>query len=695
MLLDREWLLSNGTGAYAAGTAAGCHTRRYHGLLIATTRPPVGRIVGLSQVCEQLVLSREAGAGATPGGPVRQVLDFATCMFRDIDNDEQRVMSPNGMAMIKQFARGLHVQWTYKWGKITLAKKLFLHWKQQAATLHYQVTGLEHMQSSATLRLTPMLTLRDFHGLLHQGESPPIKIKTSGKNVTATLEDVAVTFCCDAPTGKVKFTKKEEWWHNIYYPIEAQRGQDDHEDYYLPGSFTIELPAGCASMEAMLTAALGAKPAAHVTDTTARAAHLKAVCKKLEPVAAAGEEDEDGENMQRCLAIATDDFVVDRVMGKKKLQTIVAGYPWFADWGRDSFIALPGLLLTTGRYGQARSVLQAFAGAIKDGLVPNRFDDYDDGAAHYNTVDASLWFVHAAAQYVAASGDTQAWEDWLADASVSIVDAYIRGTHHDIVMAGDCLISAGSATTQLTWMDAACGEPGTSDRVVFTPRHGKAVEINALWYNALATLAQSLPKSYADKADHYHKLTGRVKRSFGGVFWRDDLECLVDRVWTDEQGDRHPDYALRPNQIFAASLPYSPLPRTRQLKVVAAVRQYLLTPVGLRTLAEDDPHYHGYYSGGPLARDEAYHQGTIWPWLIGPYAEAVLRSGRFSSKAQADARLAIAPLVERLLGPGLGHLHEIHEAAIGPDGSHRPVGCFAQAWSVAEVVRVLDLLSGD
>ena len=658
--LDREWLITNGTGAYAAGTAAGCNTRRYHGLLVAATRPPVRRVVALNQMWEQLLLRDQAG--------VEQPLEFTTCLFR-AGNAEGRAFAPHGSRMLNRFEREIGVAWHYQWGDLTFTRELRLHWKQQAATLRYRVNGLtEELAESATLRLLPMLTLRDFHGLVHRDPGNPFKIATTPKD-TLNIErwGASATLHCRG----ANFATAEDWWYGLFYPIDAQRGQDDHEDYFVPGAFELELTPG-RDVDVTLTVALGEKPVDAITDDTKRAAHLLPIAETLEKVSP---------GQGRVLAIAADDFVCDRTIRGQKLQTILAGFPWFADWGRDTFIALPGLLLTTGRYDEARAVLKAFAAAIKDGLVPNRFDDYDDDAAHYNTVDASLWFIHAAMQYVAHSGDDDAWNDWLAEACVTIADAYIRGTH-DIRMAGDCLIEAGNAHTQLTWMDAACGG------VVFTPRFGKAVEINALWFNALAGLCDTLPDDHKDKVNHYTKLLGRIKRAFPKVFLRDDGLGLYDHVWVDDAGNEHRDASIRPNQVFVASLPHSPLPMTKCKTIMDVVKQKLLTPMGLRTLPPDDPAYHHHYIGEQFRRDEAYHQGTVWPWLIGPYAEAVLRTGKFSAKARSAAHDAIEPLLSFMLGQGLGQLHEIHEA----DPPHLPRGCFAQAWSVAELVRVLGLI---
>ena len=668
-MIDRQWLLTNGTGAYAMGTLPGINTHRYHGLLIATQHPPVGRIAALNQVFDQLVLST----------PERQhVVDLSTCRFND-DNGGP-AYSPDGYQLLEQFEKGASVAWTYQVGSISIERRLLLHWKEQAATIRYTISGLEH---PAVLRVAPMLTLRDFHGVTRRSDNRTFNTAENVELLQVTRDDQTVTF--HFPGAQfVPAPPADQWWYDVRYPVDTVRGQSDVEDYFLPGRFEIALsPDEQGHMT--VTVALGDKPATPELSTDARSGALIGALDHL-----GGSADPH----KRMLVMAADDFVVDRTVEGSKLSTILAGYPWFADWGRDTFISLPGLLLTTGRFDEARHVLQAYALAIHGGLIPNRFDDYDDSAdaAHYNTLDASLWFIHAAMEYLDATGDAESWNDWLANAAMTIIDAYIKGTSTsaagdgiEIGVAGDGLVSAGSATTQLTWMDAAC------DGVVFTPRQGKAVEINALWYHALIGMSKRIAETHERQATHYKRLAARTKRGFTKVFWDDELGYLKDHVWIDDQNNELADQSLRPNQIFVASLPDSPMPRTKLKVIVAAIKQRLLTPFGLRTLPTDDRHYHGRYSGAQFDRDKAYHQGTVWPWLIGPYAEAVLRVGQFSDDARREARQAIDPLLEMLAGDGpfptLGQLHEIHEG----DAPHTPAGCMAQAWSIAEVLRVLRL----
>ncbi|HEX7010578.1 MAG TPA: amylo-alpha-1,6-glucosidase, partial [Phycisphaeraceae bacterium] len=594
---------------------------------------------------------------------------------------------------------------------------------------------------------------RDFHSVLLRASSGPFRFDLRDQNLVVRHNATVVTLVCPG----ARFAPNDHWWYGVHYPLELERGQEDAEDYFVPGSFEIDLPA-TSVQEVTLTVALGEEPATPLSAPHARAAHLKPIADHLAkppppapdsraPRATSTASPAPDAALARALALASDDFIVGRTLHGQRLATIIAGYPWFADWGRDTFIALPGLLLETGRLDEARAVLRAFAGAIHHGLVPNRFDDYDQQYAHYNTVDASLWFIRAAIAYLHASGDEESWRHWLAQACVHIVESYQAGTGDPqeaqgielpaaqepaaqptklIRMTEDGLITAGTPQTQLTWMDAAVGAPGSPGRVVFTPRPGKAVEINALWYSALLELAQVLEKAAPPQelpapanqlAQRYRRLAAKVKRAFVATFWSKQHSHLIDHIYVDELGQEHRDASLRPNQIFAVALPHSPLTQAQQRQVVQAVRQKLLTPAGLRTLSPDDPHYHGRYTGSPYQRDEAYHQGTVWPWLIGPYVEAVLRVGQFSPKARAEAAEAIQPLLDRLVNspatpaPGqppspvpppstttdrptlppvgaVGQLHEIHEG----DPPHRPVGCIAQAWSVAEVLRAWRLI---
>jgi predicted glycogen debranching enzyme len=386
------------------------------------------------------------------------------------------------------------------------------------------------------------------------------------------------------------------------------------------------------------------------------------------------------------LAVAARQFMVARHGPQARAWTasVIAGYPWFGDWGRDTMISLPGLMLCTGRLDEAESTLACFAKHLKNGLVPNLFDDYGS-AAHYNTVDASLWFVHAAhALHLARLPDTRLTRE-IVEACRTIIAAYRHGTDFDIRMdQADGLIVAGSPATQLTWMDAA------RDGVVFTPRFGKAVEINALWHNALLCMSELTED--AGERNELIMLARRVAASFRSAFWWEQRQCLHDCLTPSSSGNFEPDGQMRPNQIFAVSLPFSALNEPQHQAVVKAVGERLLTPFGLRTLDRDDPNYKPRYEGTLFERDAAYHNGTVWPWLIGAYCDSLLRVERFSGDAKRRAHETIRPLIDEMRnaagGRCVGQIAEVYDG----DPPHRPSGCPAQAWSVAEVLRILTMI---
>jgi predicted glycogen debranching enzyme len=394
------------------------------------------------------------------------------------------------------------------------------------------------------------------------------------------------------------------------------------------------------------------------------------------------------------LAAAADAYVVKRrapgaaeSSGPADAAAIIAGYPWFGSWGRDTCISMFGLLLATGRHAEAGAALRLYAGHRRNGIVPNLFDDRT-GEPHYNTVDASLWFVLAACRHFALTGDRASWDGTLLPACLDVVAHYRRGTDFNIAMDPmDKLVTAGTAATQLTWMDAK------RNGVTFTPRHGKAVEVNALWHAALRELSLAVRETDAAMAANLGDLAEAVARSFRAAFWNGARGCLHDCLSPKEgESGWRPIDEVRPNQLLAVSLGHGLLTKEQQRGVVGTVRERLLTPMGVRTLDPADPRYRGRTEGDMMARDGAYHNGTAWPWLLGPYAEAVLRAGDFSESAKREARAALWPVVEAmggLTGEGaggcLGQIAEIFDA----EAPQRAQGCTAQAWSVAEVLRVL------
>ena len=679
-----EWLLTNGLGGFAMGSVDACNTRRYHGLFIAALDPPVKRISTIASMGESLSFDD-------------RTVELHTHCFADAEAGFVR--HPQGADHLVRFEKGLSCRWYYRVGPFMLIRQLHLIWRSGLAVVRYLLEPAQRtddLPDEAVLQIRPFVAMRGFHGLRRADRTGQFDVKADGVNVDITV-DGGPTLHLAADRGS--FAPLDEWWYDFRYPAETERGQDDTEDLFVPGCFEhrfSNLRGAAPRGGHELRLCFGFEPIdwRRCSEDDGRAAHLQAMADAVTAQASHqvgsvfGAPTDPGRVACRqlpALVAAADDFVVERIVDGQAFKTILAGYPWFADWGRDAMIALPGLLLVTGRHDEAAQTLLTFARHIRDGLVPNRFDD-EGGDPHYNTVDASLWFIHAAMAYTHAAGDEATWRKTLGPACLEIIDAYSHATRFDIRMLVDGLIAAGNAGTQLTWMDAA------RDGAVFTPRHGLAVEINALWYHALVGVGELLGAYDSAEAQRLTELAETVQRSFVRTFWCDELGYLIDHVAIDldggADGQRAPDRSLRPNQVFAVSLPHSPLPSAKQRKIMRIVRQQLLTPMGLRTLPVDDEHYHGQYAGSMFERDEAYHQGTVWPWLIGPYVEGWLRAYDFSDTARREAHKAIEPLLGELSRHCLGQLHEVCDG----DPPHRPDGCIAQAWSVAELLRAAVLI---
>jgi len=620
--LGMEWLLTNGLGSFASSTVVGCNTRRYHGLLCAATLPPVGRIMTLSRLGEILTIDNQTDRPHELGV-----------------NQFGHNFHPRGEKYLKTFELDDVARWKYVVEGVTIIKEIQVLWQQNISVIRYTIEP--DRSRPIELQLMPFVSLRDFHSL-RRADGARLRSETFAKGVVVVEGEHVLHLQSD----QAKFVPHEDWWFGHTYDIETERGLDDTEDLYLPGHFAIS----CWQKTVVtLTASLGHVPSVNWDAEIAR----RKLASGIRPAKTV---------VQNRLFHAAGDFVVKRkAPDGSPGTTVVAGYPWFADWGRDTFIALPGLLLVTGRYKEAQQVLSVFAHYVSEGMIPNRFGDYTN-EPEYNTVDASLWFVHACFEYLRYSQDTETFEHELRPACRQIIDGYRKGTRYNIHMdANDGLIIQGDSNTQLTWMDAKCGD------VTFTPRQGKAVEINALWYHALRLMGEN------DLAD-------KVQKSFKTAFWLSPFRGLADVV----DGQRK-DSSIRPNQIFAVSLAHSPLSETQQKAVVEVVRRELLTPVGLRTLAVSDANYKGHYGGTQFVRDGAYHNGTVWPWPIGAFLEAYIKVNDRSPEAMEQAREWLQPLVDSMESSGcIGSISEIFEG----DAPHRSAGCFAQAWSVAEVLRL-------
>lgn len=646
-LLGKEWLLTNNRGGYASSTVVGCNTRRYHGLLTGSLAPPVKRIMALSNCIEML----------TCGGQSHYLSTF----------EFEGKFAPAGFGSIKQFRRDVGVHFDYQLAGFEITKSIYLCGDCDTVVLVYDFTTVK---DAGEFSLRPLLGLRDFHSLQ----------KSYANFCSARLGD-GVLITHDVPNScqlfmqceGMDFKKDPQWWFNFIYRTDRYRGQDFAEDLWSPGFYKCTVEKPCKVVFCANVAAKCKPDSTTVMNIEALRRQLLDSRNKLIKAAKAKDR------RLKQLSLAADQFVVQRITKDKPQTTILAGFPWFADWGRDTFISLPGLLLSTGRLEQAKSVLLTFAEAAEDGMIANRFDDRS-GKVHFNSVDASLWFINAAFKYLDVSGDSKTFEQQLLPVIEKIIDSYQKGTKFGIKADSDGLITAGSEQTQLTWMDAKYADK------TFTPRFGKAVEVNALWYNALCLLGRHYADKDNEKSANCRTMTEKVKINFQEFFYNRITDYLNDCIFPDGLIDA----SLRPNQIFAVSLPFSPLTVEQQRSVVETVQKHLLTAFGLRTLNEQDIRYKGRYAGPQQQRDEAYHQGTVWPYLLGPFVEAYLKVNDFSRESREQAQKFIEPLLCHLTEDGcIGSISEIFDGSF----PQKPRGCIAQAWSVAELIRAYKLIN--
>lgn len=649
-LLDTEWLLTDGLGGFAMGTALGAPTRRYHALFTAAVRPPVERVRLVAQVVEKLTID------GSPDEHWLTPLHF--------EHAEHRPQSPT-LAAFDKGPNWCRWTWDVPQGP-RVEKTLELARGESLARLRYRI---DPRGTRGSLELRPLLALCDFHALNHRTEHH-YTVRPAPAAIEVATPDASLFI----HQSGLDHTSQPETWRNVYLHRDALRGQDCVEELFVPGLWHVRFEQA-APRPAPIEVELRFSTAPDSDDAV------------FAPVSVIGREpafsripadDAEARDAIEKLVEAAGHFVVARGLADARPGvTVIAGYPWFADWGRDTMIALPGLLLETGRFDDALSTLELFGRHVRRGLVPNRFDDYT-GGAHYNTVDASLWFLHAATEYRLRSGDDEGFAR-LVDPCIQIVEAYQHGTDYEIHLSDDGLIAAGSPDTQLTWMDAQ------RDGVTFTPRFGKCVEINALWHHGLRRLIAALGDHAPASISTLEELADRCAESFASFV--NPEGGLYDRLEPGESRWR-PIAEIRPNQIFAASLAESPLDADHRARVVEAVRTHLLTPYGLRTLAPSDHNYQPRYEGNLFERDRAYHNGTVWPWLIGAYVEAALRVDA-SKQSRQTLRALLRPLVERMSTVCLGQVSEVCSA----ETPHAADGCPAQAWSVAELLRAFVMLA--
>jgi predicted glycogen debranching enzyme len=636
----REWIVTNGIGGFASGTVAGCMTRRYHGLLIAALQPPVGRTHLLACLDETV---RYVGA------------DYALGTAQWASG----AVEPKGFLNIQSFRlEGMTPVWTYALADALLEKRILMGQGENTTYVEY---SLVRASAAIEIEMKALVNYRDFHSSTHAGDWH-MRIDPVEDGVKVVAFDGATPFYLKCAGAACE--RRHEWYRGCFLPVEKERGLDDSEDHLFAALFRTKLAVGksvtfIASTEAQSTT--GPNPRAK------RAEHDAAL---LEIWRGSDEKSAECTHWLPQLVLAADQFIVKRALPEHPDgRSIIAGYHWFGDWGRDAMIALPGLTLATGRADVARQILLAFAGYVDGGMLPNNFPDAG-GEPEYNTVDAALWYFEAVRQYFAATQDGRTLLQ-LFPTLAAMIDAHVRGTRYNIrVDSADGLLYAGAPGVQLTWMDARVGD------WVVTPRTGKPVEVNALWINALETIAQ-FARLLARPSEGYEKLSAKAQRSFQ-KFWNEERGCCFDVLDVPGVGN---DASLRPNQIFAVSLPVSPLNEEQQKAVVDVCAQHLLTSYGLRSLAPKEPGYLGHYSGGPRDRDAAYHQGTVWGWLLGPFVLAHLRVYGDATEAM---RL-LEPLGISVHMYGLGTLGEIFEG----DPPFTPHGCIAQAWTVGEILRAM------
>jgi predicted glycogen debranching enzyme len=629
----REWLETNGIGGFASSSIVDLNTRRYHGLLTAATKPPVGRFVLLSKLEEALIL----------GGK----------RFDLSSNQYAGAVHPLGHMLLNSFRLDPFPVFNYRIDDMELEASVLMVRGENTVVIQYELFG-DLAGRSAVLEVRPLIAFRDYHSTTHANAALRHEVESAGglAKITPYAGLPSLYFAHNAES----IDDAGFWYYNFQYERERERGLDDLEDLYGPFLLRFNLAQNAAPAIIASTRVHEAAEARMLEDEEVE---------RREKIADASPA---RDTFAMLLTTAADQFIVAR--GDQK--SVIAGYPWFGDWGRDTMISLPGLTLVTGRFEDARNILRAFARSMDQGMLPNRFPEAGE-TPEYNTVDATLWMFHAVSEFLRYTGDYDFVRDELYQPLAESVSWHQRGTRYGIHMDSDGLLEAGEPGVQLTWMDAKLGD------WVVTPRQGKPVEIQALWYNALRVmehLGTAFDKD--EESRHYGSLAERARASFEQTFWNEADGCLHDVVTGSG-----PDRSLRPNQIFAVSLPHALLTGSKALRVVDVVEWELLTPYGLRTLSPHDPNYRGQYGGDPRSRDSAYHQGTVWPWLLGPFLSAYVKVHGASEPVRHRANEFLNPLRAHLWQAGLGQISEVFDG----DPPHRPGGCIAQAWSVAEVLR--------
>ncbi len=646
--IKREWAVTNGIGGYAGSSMIGAHSRTHQGYLIASLHAPIERYLVFSKINET----------ATVG---TSTVSFETSQHCA----SEKTVYTEGQKFLTSFIYDGSVHYTYETDNFSFEKHITLKRNANVCAVSYELTAGD---SDCTFTLTPLFNYRE-----HSESSTPdtLRFETFTEDRTFYLvpeknKDIAIRF----QTSEGTFSERETVYDiDMQLQIEVDLETDGLDCHYCPVDLSIAVPANTTKKVSILCSIgdVNERPAP-VSGTEAFSILEENARCHAELFEKAGYHD----SFANQLVLASDQFLTYRE--STKMMTVLAGLPWFTDWGRDTMIAFTGLTLCTKRFKEAEEILLTFARYIRHGIVPNMFPD-DNMPPLYNTVDASLWYFYAVYQYLhynpAAEAEAFVKEQIFPHLK-EIISAYEKGTDFSIYMEDDGLIHAGSGLDQITWMDVRVGD------WVATPRHGKPVEINALWYNALRIM-ESLCEKFDEDASAYRTRANQVKESFNAKFWDSSNQCLFDVVDGDE-----PDDHIRPNQIYAVSLPFSLLPEEQEKAVVALVEKELFVGCGLRSLAPDHPDYHGIYCGALAKRDAAYHQGTAWGFLLGGFFSAYMKVNHHSSSAAANAVRMLEPVRKHLTDSGcIGSISEIFDG----DAPHNPRGCYAQAWSVGEVLR--------
>ena len=650
--VSREWLVTNGLGGYASGTVAGVLTRRYHGLLIAGLPNPLGRTMLLNGIAETLSVSKESRFSAG-------TIELMGLRREDTTTPIEFVLE-NGLPV-----------WTYRFEDHLVEKRIFMDHNYNTVHVSY---SMRHGKDSLQIELRPGVSFRPHDSPVHTRNEVSCCIRVQDGEIEMTNEGYPPLRILSEPPAE--FVEDRKVIEDALYRVEASRGYDSEGSLWSPGYFHATLAPG---ETLILTATV--EPLEGDQDRETHS-HLGVECERRDKLLERVPESLRNYPASE-LVYAADQFVIvaPRVNFRRQdigdERTVIAGYHWFTDWGRDTMISLEGLTLVAGRHREARAILKTFAQHVKHGLIPNMFPE-GESEGLYHTADATMWFFHAISRYEKYTGDDSLVHE-LFPTLKGIIDAHVKGTLFGIhVDAEDQLLSQGAEGYQLTWMDAKVGD------WVVTPRRGKAVEINALWYNALMLMADWARREEATTEQEEYALRAEVMRkSFNRRFWFEDGDYLYDVVDAETGGN---DAACRPNQVFAISLPHAVLDEDKWASVMEKVTDKLLTPVGLRSLSPDHPNYSAKYFGNLRARDASYHQGTVWAWLIGPYIDAWLR---LNPGEETKARVFLEGFVPHLNQACVGSISEVFDA----EAPHTPRGCIAQAWSVAEVLRCWQLTS--